>query len=73
MLLAFEDSRCSQAIQNLEKSFFKRMAIHIQWENAVLLPLAKKRLTKADLEHLARSLEPTGPDAPAVAYKRNVG
>jgi hemerythrin-like domain-containing protein len=38
------------------RSFFESYRRHILWENAIVLPLARARLTPADLEELDRAM-----------------
>jgi hemerythrin-like domain-containing protein len=38
------------------RSFFESYRRHILWENAIVLPLARARLTPADLEELDRTM-----------------
>lgn len=39
------------------RGFFEGYRRHLHWENTVLLPLARKRLTDADLDQLARTMQ----------------
>lgn len=39
------------------RGFFESYRRHLHWENTVLLPLARKRLTKGDLEQLALTMK----------------
>ena len=38
------------------RAFAEAQRRHIAWENNVLLPLARKRLTEADLKELGRNM-----------------
>lgn len=51
------------------RGFFESYRRHLHWENTVLLPLARKRLTEADLDVLARTMQQhrsTGSIAPHI-------
>lgn len=39
------------------RGFFESYRRHLHWENTVLLPLARKRLTGSDLEQLAKTMQ----------------
>lgn len=39
------------------RGFFESYRRHLHWENTVLLPLARKRLTEADLDVLAKTMQ----------------
>ncbi len=39
------------------RGFFERYRRHVQWENALVMPLARIRLTAEDLDALAASME----------------
>ena len=38
------------------RSFFESYRRHIHWENAVVLPLARARLTREDIEELGAAM-----------------
>ena len=38
------------------RSFFESYRRHIHWENAVVLPLARSRLTEEDVEELEQAM-----------------
>jgi len=39
------------------RGFFENYRRHLHWENTVLLPLARKRLTSSDLKQLAKTMQ----------------
>lgn len=52
-LLAIGDRRCDpNTLGYMLRGFFEGYRRHLHWENTVLLPLARRRLTGADLDEL---------------------
>jgi hemerythrin-like domain-containing protein len=39
------------------RGFFERYRRHVHWENTLVMPVARKRLTAEDLDVLARLME----------------